>query len=92
MLALKMLTLNDAPFNSHAIANAEQITGRQNIVFISYYDQKCNFPLTQSVRVGLSVGRLVARSVLISLKGGKLHMHAPIRALLYNSKPYSTLF
>ena len=64
MLALKMLTLNDAPFNSHAIANAEQITGRKNIIFISYYDQKCNFPLTQSVRVGWSVGCSVCPNFL----------------------------
>ena len=42
---------------------------------------KCNFPISSHLRPL----RLVGRSVIISFKGGKLHFHVPIRALVYVS-------
>ena len=43
--------------------------------------QKRIFPITPHVR--LLVGRLVCQYVIISLKDGKLHIHAPIGALVH---------
>ena len=51
-----------------------------------HYYWKCNFPSTLSIVA--SVYRSVGRSIIISLKGGKLHFHAPIGAL-FNIKIFT---
>ena len=54
------------------------ITNVCSVLFSQPLYWKCNFPMNRSVRP-----LLVGRSFIIALKGGKLHFHAPIGALVY---------